>query len=210
MELTWLGHSSFLIKDSKNRLILTDPFNNQVGYDTYKGNADFVTISHSHFDHSYIDEIKGNPSIIKESGTYNFDNLNIIGFNSYHDKQQGAVRGKNTIFTFEVDSYRLCHLGDIGYILNDDEITALGPIDILLIPVGGNFTIDGKEAEKLCHKINSSIIIPMHYKTSILTLPLDGVENFIRAMKSGERINSSTIHFHKKLQGLNEVKILTI
>lgn len=210
LELTWLGHSSFLIKDSRNRLILTDPFNEQVGYEIYKGPADFVTISHTHFDHAYIDEIKGNPKIIKEPGSYSFDNLNIIGFSSYHDKQQGAVRGRNTIFIIEVDGYRVCHLGDIGYVLSDTEVSALGDIDLLLIPVGGNFTIDGKEAKKLCHKINSHIIIPMHYKTPILSFPLDGVENFIKAIKNGERINSNTLHIDKKLQGVNKVKILTI
>lgn len=210
MKITWLGHSSFLIKDLKGRLILTDPFNNQVGYETYKDTADFVTISHSHFDHSYTDEIKGNPIIINKVGNYNFDNLNIIGLPSYHDKQLGVVRGKNTIFIIEVDGYRICHLGDIGYILSDDEVNTLGDIDVLLIPVGGNFTIDGMEAKKLCQKINSHIIIPMHYKTPSLNFPLAGVENFISAMKNGERVQNDTLNFEKKPTGINEVKILTV
>lgn len=210
MNITWLGHSSFLIKDSKGRLILTDPFNDQVGYETYKNTADFVTISHSHFDHSYTDEIKGNPKIINKVGTYNFDNLNIIGLPSYHDKQSGVIRGKNTIFIIEVDGYRICHLGDIGYILSDDEVNALGAIDILLIPVGGNFTIDGMEAKKLCEKVNSHIIIPMHYKTPSLNFPISGVENFIKAIKNGERLQKNTLNFQEKPTKINQVKILTV
>lgn len=210
MEITWLGHSSFLIKDSKNRLILTDPFNNQVGYETYKGYADFVTISHSHFDHAYTDEIKGNPKIINTPGNYNFDDLKIIGMSSYHDKQLGAVRGKNIIFIMEVDGYRICHLGDLGYILSDEEANSLRTIDVLLIPVGGNFTINGVEAKKLCDKINSHIIIPMHYKTPLLTLPIDGVESFISAIKNGERLQNNTLKLENKLTGNNEVKILTL
>lgn len=210
MNITWLGHSSFLIKDSKGRLILTDPFNEQIGYETYKNTADFVTISHSHFDHSYTDEIKGNPKIINKVGTYTFDNLNIIGLPSYHDKQLGVIRGKNTIFIIEVDGYRICHLGDIGYILSDDEVNALGAIDILLIPVGGNFTIDGMEAKTLCEKVNSHIIIPMHYKTPSLNFPLAGVENFITAIKNGERLQNNTLNFQEKPTGINQVKILTV
>ncbi|AGK95335.1 MBL fold metallo-hydrolase [Clostridium pasteurianum] len=209
MEIAWLGHSSFLIKDSRNRLILTDPFNDQVGYETYKGNANFVTISHSHFDHAYTDEVKGNPKIINTPGNYNFDDLNIIGVNSYHDKQLGAVRGKNIIFIIEVDGYRICHLGDLGYILSDEEVTALGAIDVLLVPVGGNFTINGVEAKKLCEKINSHLIIPMHYKTPLLSFPIDGVENFISAIKNGERLQNNTLKLESKLTENNNVKILT-
>lgn len=209
LEITWLGHSSFLIKDSTGRLILTDPFDDKLGYETYKDRADFVTISHSHFDHSYTNEIKGNPSIINTVGVHSFPNLNIIGLPSYHDKQLGVIRGKNTIFIIEVDGYRICHLGDLGYILNQEEIDALGDIDILLIPVGGNFTINGAEAKKVCEKINSSVVIPMHYKTQVLTFPLEGAEPFISAMKNGERIQSNKICFDKKPTGTNEVKILT-
>lgn len=210
LKITWLGHSSFLITDSKNRLILTDPFNDQVGYKVYNGSADFATISHSHFDHSYIDEIKGKPTIINELGIHSFEDLNIIGFESYHDKKLGALRGKNIIFVIEVDNFRVCHLGDIGYVLSDDEVKALGNIDILFIPVGGNFTIDGKDAKKLCKKIHSHIIIPMHYKTELVNLSIDGVENFIRSIKNAERINSDTLYIDKKPVEINQVKLLTI
>ncbi|MDF2504967.1 MAG: hypothetical protein K0R06_2460 [Clostridium sp.] len=209
LEITWLGHSSFLIRDSRGRLILTDPFNDKVGYEIYKDKADFVTISHSHFDHCYTEEIKGDPIIVDEVGIHSFPDLNIIGLSSYHDKQLGVIRGKNTIFIIEVDGYRICHLGDLGYVLSEEEIDSLGDIDILLIPVGGNFTINGIEAKELCKKLNSSIVIPMHYKTAILTFPLDGVEPFISAMKNGERIQSNKLHFEKKPTSTNEVKILT-
>lgn len=208
MEITWLGHASFLIKDSKGRKLLTDPFDKSVGYQTFHEEVDLVSISHHHFDHDYIKELKGNPEIIDKAGLFYLCDIPIEGIPSYHDNSQGSKRGENIIFTFEMDGYKICHLGDLGHELSQDYITKLGNIDILLIPVGGNYTIDGKEAANIAKLINSRIIIPMHYKTPSLAFPLDGVETFITSMKNGERINDCTLGIEGEIEGRNVVKIL--
>lgn len=208
MKITWLGHSSFLIEDSKGRKVLTDPFDESVGYDVYKGNADLVTVSHQHFDHNYTEILDKNIPVIDKVGFFNVSDIPVSGFLSYHDNMKGAKRGQNIIFVFEIDGYRLCHLGDLGHALSQDEINALGEIDVLFIPIGGNFTLDGNEAAELSKAINSHVVIPMHYKTHALSFPLEGLEKFLINMKNGHRCQSSTISIMGNLKEYNQVKIL--
>ncbi|AYD39140.1 MBL fold metallo-hydrolase [Clostridium fermenticellae] len=207
MIIKWLGHSSFLLEDSNGRKILTDPFDETVGYECCNEKVDIVSISHHHFDHDYVDNLKYD-NIIDKPGSFNLCNIKITGLQSYHDKVKGAKRGENTIFIFEMDGYRICHLGDLGYILSSDEINKLGNIDVLLIPIGGNYTIDGHEASELAKLVKSHILIPMHYKTPLLSFKLDGLENFLLYMKNGERVNSNTLVLNGPLSGINIVKIL--
>lgn len=208
MKITWIGHSSFLLEDSKGRKLLTDPYDETVGYNIFKGDVDVVTISHHHFDHDYTKMINKNAAIIDKVGLFYEKDISIKGLPSYHDKFKGAKRGENVIYIFEMDDLRICHLGDLGYILSQNEIDELGDIDVLLIPVGGNFTIDSKEAAELCSKIKAHIVIPMHYKTPVINFPIDGVEGFINQMKNGTKINDSTLIIDKISDERNLVKIL--
>lgn len=208
MEITWLGHASFLIKDSKGRRILTDPFDETVGYKVFNDEVDLVTISHHHFDHDYTGALKGNPEIIDKSGLFQKCDIPVEGIPSYHDEIKGAKRGENIIYVITVDGYKICHLGDLGHPLSQENIEKLGHIDLLLIPVGGNFTIDGKQAASLAKAINSHLIIPMHYKTPFVGFDIEGVENFITSIKNGERVKSSTLKIEGKLEDRNIVKIL--
>ncbi|MGE5626769.1 MAG: MBL fold metallo-hydrolase [Solirubrobacterales bacterium] len=208
MKITWLGHSSFLIEDSDGRKILTDPFDESVGYEVFKGNTDIVTISHQHFDHNYIKNLPPNTKVIDKAGFFNIGDIPIEGFPSFHDKEEGAKRGENIIFVFEVDGYRVCHLGDLGYVLSKDEISKLGSIDVLLIPIGGNFTIDGAEAALLSKEIKSHIVIPMHYKTGSLNFTLEGLEKFLINMKNAYKTDACTLNMNGDLNEYNQVKIL--
>lgn len=208
MEITYLGHSSFFIKDSKGRRILTDPFDDTVGYKVFKGEVDLVTISHHHFDHDYLGGVKGNPKVLDKVGVFNICDIPIEGIPSYHDEVKGAKRGENTIYVMNVDGYRICHLGDLGHVLSQEEIDKIGDIDVLLIPVGGNFTVDGKNAALIAKAINPHIIIPMHFKTHYSNLDISGVENFIINMKNGERIENCTLKIKGELTESNAVKIL--
>ena len=207
MELTWLGHSSFILEDSKGRKVLTDPFDESVGYETFKGEVDVITISHHHLDHSYIENIKHKETIDKVGFFYLCD-FPISGIPSYHDKMLGAKRGENTIFIIEVDGYRICHLGDLGHMLSTEDIKQIGNIDILLIPIGGNYTINGKEAAEIAKAINSHIVIPMHYKTPILSFELEGLEDFLTYMKNGDRVGGNKLSIEGAIEGFNKVKIL--
>lgn len=209
MKIKWLGHASFLITDSFGKKIVIDPFDASVGYELYEGDADIVTLSHHHHDHDYTELINGNPTIIDQTGSYNEQGISFVGIPSYHDKQQGAKRGKNVIFVFTIDGYKVCHLGDLGYELSDDEIKTIGDIDVLMIPVGGVYTIDAQEAAKLALKINSRYIIPMHYKTDDLKIGLSGVDEFINAIGiEPEYENSNSINITGKLDFNNKLMIL--
>lgn len=208
MKITWLGHSSFLLENSKGLKLLTDPFDDTIGYKVYEGNADIVTISHHHFDHNYTAKIKNNPKIIDAVGFNDTLGVKITGIPSYHDKIKGAKRGQNIIFIFEMDGFRLCHLGDLGHTLSKDDISKIGNIDVLFIPVGGNFTIDGKEAGEIAKNIHSHIVIPMHFKTSAINFPIEGTENFLINMKSGEKVKDCTLEINDKLDEYDVVKIL--
>ncbi|MBU3143228.1 MBL fold metallo-hydrolase [Clostridium sp. CF012] len=208
MEITWLGHSCFLLQDSKGRKLLTDPFDTTLGYEIYKGSPDIVTISHQHFDHNYTKELDGNYKVIDKIGIFNICDIPIKGTPSYHDKNKGSKRGDNIIFTFKMEDYTFCHLGDLGHSLSDDDIDAIGSVDILFIPVGGNYTIGGKEAAEVTKKINPKIVIPMHYKTSLVSFPLDGVEAFLMHMKNAVKIDSNTLIISGELRESLTVKIL--
>jgi L-ascorbate metabolism protein UlaG (beta-lactamase superfamily) len=208
MQIKWLGHSSFLFTDSKGRRLLTDPFDNSVGYPLFEGTCDVVTVSHQHFDHNYIEKVKDKAEIVTKVGFFNVCDIPITGIHSYHDDVEGAKRGENTIFIIEMDGYRVCHLGDLGHMLTSEDIEKLGRVDVLLIPVGGNFTIDGKQAAELAIKIEPHIIIPMHYKTPHLSFSLDGVETFLKHMKNGEKLSENTLKIEGSLCAKNEVKVL--
>ena len=208
MKITWLGHSCFLLEDSKGIKLLTDPFDATLGYEVYKGSSDIVTISHQHFDHNYTKDLIGNYKIINETGMSTVYDIPIKGIHSYHDKNKGAKRGDNIIFTFTIDGYFVCHLGDLGHTLSNDDISAIGCIDILFIPVGGNYTINGKEAALITKKINPKIVIPMHYKTSRVSLPLDGIETFLMYMKNATKIGSNTLVINDEINESLAVKIL--
>jgi len=163
MDIFYLGHSSFKLK-GKNASVVTDPFDpNIVGFKFPKVEADVVTISHNHEDHNMEDLVQGTPKIIKGPGEYEIKEISILGFQSFHDDKKGEERGDNTIYVFEIDGIRVCHLGDLGHKLSENLVESIGDIDVLLIPVGGTFTIGHSEACELVRDIGAPYIIPMHY-----------------------------------------------
>jgi L-ascorbate metabolism protein UlaG (beta-lactamase superfamily) len=184
MDIYYSGHSSFRLK-GKTATVVTDPFDSKmVGLKYPTTEANIVTISHDHDDHNKADLIKGDPKIISGPGEYEIKEISILGFPSYHDSKKGEERGKNTIYVFEIDGIRVCHLGDLGEKLSETLIEALGEIDVLLIPVGGTYTIGSKEAAELVREIEPSYVIPMHYLTDGMNKAsfekLDPIDPFLR------------------------------
>lgn len=209
MKITWFGHSCFLIENSMGTKILTDPFDTTVGYKLYTDTADIVTVSHQHFDHNYTKDIKGNPLIIDTCGTFTKNNISIKGISSYHDTTHGSQRGENIIFVIKIDNFTICHLGDLGHKLTEEDISCIGHIDILLIPVGGIYTIDGIVAASICTEINPSIIIPMHFKTPLLSFDLDSVNKFLNNMGNVETLSTYTLTLDSPIHKNCMVKILS-
>ncbi|KKQ75848.1 MAG: Zn-dependent hydrolase of the beta-lactamase fold-like protein [Candidatus Woesebacteria bacterium GW2011_GWB1_38_5b] len=164
MEITYFGHSSFKIK-GKLTTVVTDPFDPEmVGLKFPKIEADILTISHAHQDHSKAELVNVTRKIIHGPGEYEIAGTSIIGFATYHDNQKGLERGKNTIFVIEMDNLRVCHLGDLGHELSENQVEDIGQIDVLMVPVGGEYTIGPEEAVKVVSDIEPKIIIPMHYQ----------------------------------------------
>ena len=183
MEINWLGQSAFKIK-GKTATVVTDPFDPQMlGIKLPKVEADIVTISHDHGDHNNLDGVSGYSFVATGPGEYEIKGVAFVGIASWHDAKDGAERGKNTIFTFNVDGVRVCHLGDLGQeALTDTQVEEIGQVDILMIPVGGVYTIDAATAAKVVAQLEPRIVIPMHYLDPELKLELEPVENFLKEM----------------------------
>ncbi|NLW91823.1 MAG: MBL fold metallo-hydrolase [Syntrophomonadaceae bacterium] len=177
MKITWLGHASFLI-ESGNHRIVTDPFAERVGYPIYTGKVDIVTVSHDHYDHNAVELLQGQPQVVNKSGNFLVDGVEISGLDTWHDKKQGNERGHNTIFKIMTEGLSILHLGDIGHVLPPELVASLGRVDILMVPVGGKYTVDAGEAYSIAEMINPKIIIPMHFQTPPCTIDLAPVEGF--------------------------------
>jgi L-ascorbate metabolism protein UlaG (beta-lactamase superfamily) len=185
MYISWLGHSCFKIQDKigpDGVTITTDPFDKAIGLKVPNFESDIISISHDHSDHNNAAALRGNPYIITSAGEYDVKGISIQGVDSYHDQGKGEERGKNVIYRFEVDDISISHLGDLGHALDDKQLEVLVGTDILLIPVGGRYTLDAKKAVEVVSQIEPRIVIPMHYQLPGLKVDLDGVEKFIKEM----------------------------
>lgn len=193
MQIIWYGHSCFLIKASSGKRILLDPFKIDINSNASFPKCDLITLSHTHFNHSYINKNNTDTKIINTEGYFDMNFAKTYGINAYHDKLLGLKRGKNIIFILKIDNYTFCHLGDLGHIPDNTILDKLQGIDILFIPIGGKFTLDGYEASKLCELILPKYIIPMQYRTLDSSIPLDDLEKFIFSNKYINKINSSSL-----------------
>lgn len=165
MLIRYHGHSQFLMETEKGQRILTDPFDPRVPYPQKEVAADLVTISHGHGDHGYLEKVRGKPAVLRELGRHEpLPGVVVYGYHSYHDDKQGALRGENTIYVFETEGLRLAHLGDLGDSPDKEATAALMGAEVLMLPVGGTYTLDAKGAAALCRALRPRIIIPMHYK----------------------------------------------
>ena len=181
MKIQWLGHSCFRLTESTGTTVITDPFKPAaVGYAMAYATADAVTLSHDHDDHKYIDGRKGTPSVIKAVGNHDFKGISINGIPSYHDEAEGAKRGENIIYKFSLDGVTVCHLGDIGQPCSPELIEQLFPVNILLLPVGGTYTIDAEQAKDYVERIMPDAVIPMHYKSKHCEMDIDKLDSFVR------------------------------
>ena len=180
MIITWFGHSCFRI-EAREGSILIDPFSKEIGLRPPKIKDNLVLVSHHHFDHDNVGEANPEAFIINSPGEYEKQGIAITGISSFHDKSGGKERGLNTIYVIRSEEMTLCHLGDFGQAsLEDHQLDKIGDVDILMIPVGGNYTIDYKEAVNVISQIEPKIIIPMHYKIKDLKVDLDGPEKFLK------------------------------
>ena len=170
MNIKYLGHSAFLFC-GKDKSVVTDPFSG-IGYPMEKVKADYCLISHDHFDHDYVDGVECKKIIRRTEDGF-------LAIDTFHDPNLGKLRGKHVAFKFSVDGVTICLLGDVGEYLTESLTEEIGKVDVMLIPVGGNYTIDGKEAANYVLNTHPKIVIPMHYKTPNLDIDVDSVDKFL-------------------------------
>lgn len=187
MQIFWKGHSCFQILTTISKgnqvKIVIDPYSEEIGLKLLKMEADILLISHSHYDHNNKKSILGNPFLIEGPGEYEVKGVYIEGISSWHDQKEGQERGENTIYTIEAEEIKICHLGDLGQKkLTEEQLEKIGNIDILMIPIGGVYTISAKEAISIMAQIEPKITIPMHYFLPKLKIKLDSVEKFLKPL----------------------------
>lgn len=195
MKVKYLGHASFMLTSDSGTRIITDPYTpvNGLTYEEIKESADVVTVSHGHFDHNNARSVRGNPEVVTR--TAKVKGIEFKGIPAYHDEARGSKRGNVTIFCFEVDGIRICHLSDLGHQLTDQQVADVGKVDILFIPVGGYYTIDAKGATQVYTRLQPKVVIPMHFKTAKGLAETAGVDNFLKGKTNVSRLDTSEIEF---------------
>lgn len=184
MRIKYLGHSCFLVTTDNGTRIVTDPYepgayDGAVKYRPVGQEADIVLVSHGHPDHSHIESVSGNPRVVQEAGAVAIEDVNILGVSTYHDTSEGSERGTNVIFRLEADGLSLVHAGDLGHTLDEATAHQLKPVDILMMPVGGFFTIGSEEMDALIDALQPGLVIPMHFKTEGVDFPIAPVDDFL-------------------------------
>ena len=185
MEIKWLGHSCFSIKE-KGITIITDPYGPELGYSPLKQSADIVTVSHFHPGHSFVEGVDNDPRQITTPGEYEMSGFFITGVSTFHDNENGEVRGKNTVYLLEIGNVLVCHLGDLGHRLTPQLLEEIGTVDVLFLPVGEVSTFSVNLAVEPVRAMEPRIVIPMHYKTEALNRELETVDGFLKKMGTKE------------------------
>ncbi len=181
-DITWLGHAMFRLR-GKDATIITDPFDRSLGLELPRPKADIVTISHDHPHHNAVATLKGEPHVLRGPGEYEIKGIFITGISTFADNKKGAERGRNTAFLIELDDLIICHLGSLGHVLTTKQVEALSDVHVLLVPVGGQTTLDAAKAAEVIAQIEPRIVIPMHYRTGAEQVEgEDTLEKFAREM----------------------------
>lgn len=199
MKIKWLGHASFLITSESGLKVITDPYSRGGGinYGPIREAADIVTVSHKHQDHDNVGAVKGKPVVVDAPGPRTVKGVELLGVPCYHDGAGGAERGTNIIFCFIIDGVRVCHLGDLGHELDAATVQEVGPVDVLLVPVGGFYTIDSRQAAAVVVALKPRVVIPMHVKSAGCDYPIAGVEEFLAGRSNVRRVDASEIEIRK-------------
>ncbi len=201
MKIKYIGHSTFLLTSDNGIRILTDPYKpgaygGGLTYGPITDSADIVVLSHEHEDHADIESLPNSPLVVRTDALARGIAFDVV--ETYHDDAGGEKRGKNRVTCFELDGIRVCHLGDLGHVLSPEQVEEIGQVDILLLPVGGTFTIGPVEAAEVMRLISPSIVIPMHFKSEKCGFPIEPVETFLKEKEQIRRSSSSEVVINKE------------
>ena len=186
MKLEWIGHASFLMTAEDGTMILTDPYDDSVGIAMHSIQADLVTMSHEHHDHNFTGRLEGKPMILRGLDGIQLGGVKTQAFASWHDEAHGELRGPNAIRIFEMDGLKIVHMGDQGCMQDRNILNAISGADVMMIPVGGVYTVDAQGAKAIIEETKPRCVIPMHFKTRHCAYDIAGVEPFLAAMGVGD------------------------
>jgi L-ascorbate metabolism protein UlaG (beta-lactamase superfamily) len=215
MKIIWHGQSLFEIgvsaRQGEETKIVIDPFDESYGLKPSKLQADILLVSHEHKDHSNVAGVSGNYFLIENPGEYEIKGVYVKGIPAFHDSSSGKERGKVTMFKILTEEIKICHLSDLGQKeLTEQQLEEIGEVDILLIPVGGNYTIAAKEASMIISQIEPKIVIPMHYQLPKLKLKLEDLDKFLKIMGSKNPEKLSKLSIKKKELTEDGMKIIVL
>jgi len=213
MKIKWLGHASFLLTSDGGLKVMTDPYEagyrGIINYAPIRESPDIVTISHQHGDHNYTGDLQGSPEIVQGAGKHLVKGIEFMGIPCYHDRVSGQERGDNTIFCFTLDDIKICHCGDLGHPLDDSIVSAMGRVDVLLIPTGGPAaTLELDEAVALWEKLQPGLIIPMHFRNQKCSFPKYGVDDLMKLKPMAIQTSKSEIEFAAGQHAVGQILIL--
>lgn len=188
MIIQHIGHAEFLIETESGMRIVTDPYDEGCGYPVRKLKADAALVSHGHHDHNAVDTLEGLQTVVDAAGEYTLAaGVRVTAMKGYHDDALGSKRGETLLFLLETEGLRIVHLGDLGCLPDEEQAEKLKRPDILMIPVGGFYTIDGKTARRVAEILEARTVLPMHYKTKYNAgWPISGPEEFLEGIPEGE------------------------
>ena len=184
MKLKYYGHACFTLRFASGTALAIDPFDESVTYAPCDESCDAALLSHDHFDHNHIQSLRGDFITIREAGSYEVRGVHITAVSSFHDKQGGALRGRNLIFRIEGEGLTIVHLGDLGHMPDDKQLRAISGADVLLLPIGGTYTIDTPEAEELIRLAQPKHAVAMHFRTPDYDFNTSTCEAFTRDMQA--------------------------
>ncbi|HKX17374.1 MAG TPA: MBL fold metallo-hydrolase [bacterium] len=217
MQITYLGHATFLLSSDGTK-ILIDPYDEKVGYPIPAVDADAVLVSHEHGDHTNVAMAKGKPPVVRglSDGDWRtivkqpIGKVTVSSVPTYHDDTQGSQRGRNTVFIIEGEGLRIVHLADLGHLLDNAQTTAIGHPDVVMIPVGGHFTIDAAQAKQVLDQIQPRVVIPMHYKTEVNAgWPIGPLDNFTGVIGQTKNVGHTVTVDKAKLPNSREVWVMS-
>jgi len=181
VDLTWLGHGCFRLR-GRGAAVVTDPFPPSLGLKLPRLEANLVTVSHDHPNHSYLQAVPKAGYVVDGPGEYEVGGVTVTGLQTYHDASRGTERGANTVFLIELDDVKVCHLGDLGHPLVDEQVEVLAGLDVLLVPVGGRHGLDAAQAAEVVRQLEPRLVVPMHFKIPGVKLELEPVGRFLKEM----------------------------
>ncbi|MHB8730276.1 MAG: MBL fold metallo-hydrolase [bacterium] len=217
MKITYLGHATFLIEGDGTK-VLIDPYGEKVGYPIPSVDADAVLVSHEHDDHTNVAMAKGKPPVVRGLADGDWRKIvkepvgkvSVSSVPTYHDDTQGSQRGRNTVFILETEGLRVVHLADLGHLLDDSQVKAIGHPDVVMIPVGGYYTIDAAQAKQVLDGLQPRVVIPMHYKTEVNAgWPIGDLNGFLGVIGQTKNVGHSVTVDRAKLPKTREVWVMS-